>query len=266
MKWELMKPILTDPNANPPPIIPSVSKSRPPVFSKELTALVTSEYSRVRSAAPLRQRYLTFPPNLSLRADPSSSEAHTLGPLSKRLEVNFRWRYFTRVWKKVYPPLNVFIRDPSTATESSSQEAASSANIRGVCLQGSNIFEAIENVVGKPYPKRQTTCRERKSTRRDKVYSMEPVRHPSRWVRRRYQRLLGRLPALIYRQDANAATGSYRVELSAMSLLNALPRPLRQPEVDPDTLAWYELSKSEPSSKLGVRNTCTTPSHNRGTA
>ncbi|KAF9270033.1 hypothetical protein L218DRAFT_952227 [Marasmius fiardii PR-910] len=237
MKRELIEPLLTDLNAtSPPPIISRVPKSRPPVYSKELAALLTSEFSR--PAGSLRQKHLVFPPNLPAHADPSSEEARFYGPCSKRREVNARWRYFTRVQKSVYPPL-IISKRPSEETEPSSQD------VSGATVQGSNIFEAMEAIVGIPYPNRQLTRRERKATNGDTTDNTEAERrHPSRWLRRRYQRLLGRTPVLNHRHHYERLTGNYKVELSVMSLLHGVPPLVRQPEVDADSLVWYELSKS----------------------
>ena len=194
--------------------------------------------------------YLNFPPILSLRADPSSEEARLLGPLSKRREVNTRWRYFVREWKKVYPPLQVVIRDPSSGAESTSLEDVHRANLREIGTQGHGLFEEIEKLVGKPLSMRPLTRRERRASEivDDTDTSTTSVRHPARWLRRRYQRLLGRLPVLVYTRGKNPNTGRYNVELSAMSLAHDLRTAFRQSEMDGDDLAWYELSKLKRST------------------
>ncbi|KAK1228662.1 hypothetical protein PQX77_008256 [Marasmius sp. AFHP31] len=183
---------------------------------------------------------------LSPRADPSSEEARLLGPLSKRREVNTRWRYFVREWKKVYPPLQLILRDPSSGAESARLEDVDRANLREVGAQGHGLFEEIEKLVGKPLSTRPLTRRDRQTSEVADT-SNTPARHPSRWVRRRYQRLLGRLPVLAYTQGKKPNTGRYNIELSAMSLAHDLRTTFRQPEMDAENLAWYELSKSKKS-------------------
>ncbi|KAJ7293404.1 hypothetical protein C8J57DRAFT_1490821 [Mycena rebaudengoi] len=99
LRHETMEPILTDPTEPiPPKIIPAVEKSRPPVYSQELTALLTSPHSRIRR--PLDKKHLACPTTLPARADPASADARLLGPFSKRRETNIRWRYFVAECKK----------------------------------------------------------------------------------------------------------------------------------------------------------------------
>ncbi|KAJ6627104.1 hypothetical protein B0H10DRAFT_1780292, partial [Mycena sp. CBHHK59/15] len=108
LKRETIEPVLVDPTApKPPPIIPAVEKSRPPVYSAELKALLMSPHSR--TTRPLSQKELDFPTTLPARANPASDDAWLLGPLSKRRETNIRWRYFVAEWKKVRTPLQVVV-------------------------------------------------------------------------------------------------------------------------------------------------------------
>ncbi|KAF8898926.1 hypothetical protein BD779DRAFT_48542 [Infundibulicybe gibba] len=112
LRWEIMEPLLSHPQALVPPrIIPAVEKSRPPIYSPELKALLTSAHSR--TTKPLSPQALNSPPLMPARANPSSEEARLLGRLSKRREVNIRWRYFTVEWKKIRPPLEVVVKDIS---------------------------------------------------------------------------------------------------------------------------------------------------------
>ncbi|KAK7059153.1 hypothetical protein VNI00_001780 [Paramarasmius palmivorus] len=237
LRWEIMQPLLNDPTKPlPAPIIASKPKSRPPVYSKELSALITSLYSR--RTKPLSTKSLAFPPKLSLRADPTSEEARTLGPLSKRREVNTRWRYFVQEWKKVYPPLDVVVRNASDGSESSSRAATSEANIRGVGFQGERLFEEIEELVGPASP----ASRPKPRRGEESTSLTAPQRHPSRWLRRRYQALLYRLPVLVYTRNSKGG-GSYSVELSASAIGHRTTNnSCRQPELDGGNLAWYQKS------------------------
>ncbi|KAE9408283.1 hypothetical protein BT96DRAFT_954212 [Gymnopus androsaceus JB14] len=181
LKWELMEPLLIQPNAPPPdPIIRSVPKSRPPVYSPELKALLTNSASREK---PLELHQLKFPPTLS-------PQARLLGPLSKRLEFNTRWRYFEREWKKVYPPLEVAVQKEKTGR----------ANAIGFQDQG--LIDHINDMVRPSAATSPMTRRERLSS--NAQLPPPTQRHPSRWLRRRYQDLLGRLPILVFGTGSKA--------------------------------------------------------------
>jgi hypothetical protein len=218
-----IKPLLSDPNIPiPPRIIHSVEKSRPPVYSPELKALCTSGHSR--TTRPLSLKMLDFPPTLPARADPASDDARLLGPLSKRREVNIRWRYFVNQWKKVYPPLQVVANDGSNGVHQGVKDAdLLRAGIRGFGMQGRGVFEDILSIAG---PLRTSNSLTRKERRNVEVFpdptSSHPVRHPSRWLRRRYQELLGRLPVLTYSRHGAKPSGHYSVSLSPNALSSSL--------------------------------------------
>nr|GAT47844.1 predicted protein [Mycena chlorophos] len=177
LKRELMEPLLTDPNAAlPVRIIPTVESSRPPVYSPELRALLTSSASR--PAAVLKSTALDHPPTLPARADPKSEDARLFGPLSKRREVNIRWRFFVKESRKVHPPLHVAVDSGARI------EDVHSAGIRSLPMQSLRAFEDAERHASSPYV--------------------------PRWVRRRFRGLLDRLPVLHKSQKSQA----YSVNLS----------------------------------------------------
>ncbi|KAG6821358.1 hypothetical protein H0H93_014155 [Arthromyces matolae] len=256
LRWELMKPLLSHPNAQTSqPIIPSVPKSRPPVFSPELKALMLSSDSR--TTKPLTAKSLEFPPLLPARADPTSEDARLLGPFSKRREVNIRWRYFTQEWKKVLPPLQVVISNTSPDVESSdvSDDAVIRAGIRRMGMQGNGIFEGVCQIVGPLTIPRPQTRKERLSSGVS-VGALEQTRHPSRWLRRRYQELLGRLPVLKYTTRNGECVGRYSVTLSPTALAPSLRHdPSRYSEVEPEAdLEWLEFGNTRLlSPKKGSR-------------
>ncbi|KIO29726.1 hypothetical protein M407DRAFT_163428 [Tulasnella calospora MUT 4182] len=70
-------------------------RSRLPTYSPTLAALITSAHGR-SSGKAIVQSDTVHPPNLPARADPQSEDAKLMGPLSKRREVNLRWRF----WKE----------------------------------------------------------------------------------------------------------------------------------------------------------------------
>ncbi|OBZ79295.1 hypothetical protein A0H81_00776 [Grifola frondosa] len=92
LRWEIMKPLLSDLKA------PLPDRIIPQERNRDLLRLAT-------------------PPKLPNRADPTSEEARLLGPFSKRRQVNIRWRYFTQEWKKLYPPLQVTLKEETSSGE-----------------------------------------------------------------------------------------------------------------------------------------------------
>lgn len=204
------QPLLVDPSAPMPPrIISSVEKSRPPVYSPELKALLTSPFSR--TTKPLTPKKLSFPPTLPARADPTSDEARLLGRLSKRREVNIRWRFFVKEWKKVLPPLQVVCDEPSN---SSKHTNVWGAGIRGFGMQKKGVFEEILEIVGRSHKPVPTKKESRNAYGTSEASRVQEIRHPSRWLRRRYQELLGRIPILVYTCGRNGTPGNYSVTLS----------------------------------------------------
>lgn len=240
-----MQPLLSDPKAPlPPRIIPSDEKSQPPVYSPELKTLLTSNISR--TSKPLAHSDLKAPPLLPVRADPSSDDARLLGPLSKRREVNIRWRYFEQEWKKVRPPIEVTVLSTESEQLGRSQQDILRAGIREVGLQGLGLFEEVENLVGSSSPPR--TKRERQ-TLGDTTAPSNPssTRLPSRWLRRRYEALLARMPIMTHTTSHKPdGTGSYLVSLSPKARSTGQSREIELfAEVDDSDLAWIDKGRKE---------------------
>jgi len=227
----------------PERIISAEPKSRPPAYTPELTALLTSSYSR--STKPLDKKALITPPTMSVRVDPSTDEARLLGPLSKRRQVNIRWRYFVKEWKKVYPPLQVVVRQVSRSgkviSEKSDHTSLQRAGIRGVGagMQGTGVFEEVQRIVNSVQQPRPSTRRE--SGSRLTPFTSNPA--PSiRWLRRRYRQLLGRLPILAYSQS-DGRTGQYTVSIADDAILNTGKQHAnRIAEVDTNDRTWLQLA------------------------
>jgi hypothetical protein len=240
--------LLTDPAvALPPKVIPAVEKSRPPVYSPELRALLASAKSR--KTRPLALRTLTRPPKLPAEADIKSDEARLFGPFSKRREVNIRWRYFTEEWKKIRPPTQTLVREISSgrAREIVDSETIHGLGIRSVGFQGQGVYEDVGRLVGAsstalPLPRKGRHV-ERDGDLLNRA--ADPGRHKSRWVRRRYQSLLSRLPLLVYTRSS----GSYSVELSPLASLPH-PGPQCYPNANSVDLAWHGLEFLVQTKKL----------------
>lgn len=226
LKWELLNPILSDPSLPVSErIIPTKENSRPPVYTPELAALLTS--SRSRTTKPLQDRYLHSPPTLPSRADPNSEEAKLLGPFSKRREVNIRKRYFRAESAKVLPPLQVTLEkaSPDGVHTTTNMDDVHKAGIRHLNFQGFGIFEEIESFTSPPWTPPCATRRMRKQVAQTKDHEQPcSTSHPEstddtasrasntdassfsttlprRFLRRRFQSLLGKIPILTDRKS-----------------------------------------------------------------
>lgn len=213
------QPLLTDHHASPPePMFPGKPESRPPTYSPELKALLTSSCSRVK---PLSERALRSPPLLSPRADAKSEEARLLGPLSKRRELNFRWRYFVSEWKKVRPPLN--ISPASTYCEERSTFG----------FHGLQLFEDIEALAAQDPNLKRGTRRERDTSCHASLVHVDRPLPTPRWLRRRYRELLSRVPILIQKQPSKFLVSSSPLAWSS----ERFKAPFMS-EVDDGDIAW----------------------------
>ncbi|KAF7799322.1 hypothetical protein EIP86_010554 [Pleurotus ostreatoroseus] len=251
LRHEIMEPLLTDPNAPlPDRIIPAMEKSRPPVFSPELTALLTSNHSR---ESPLSPSALKKPPLMPERADPTSEDARLLGPLSKRREVNIRWRYFTAQSKKCFPPLQVEVLYPA-AGENKEQELRTDreflddVGIRPVGLQGSGVVEDLISSAGPDFIIPPQTRRERSASGKQRNANPSEQQPLPRFIRRRYRELLSRMPILTYNPKTKTGGGKYSVSV-APNVLNASTRysSSKMPTVDDTYLTWVETPASRKS-------------------
>lgn len=146
------QPLLTDPTSPlPPRIISEVERSRPPQYSPELAALLSSNFARA-GGKPMKTAHFERPPTLPPRADPNSDQARWFGPFSKRRRVNIHWRYFTSQWKSTYPPLEVSVAacpEGADGTVPMSQ-SVNALDIRGVGLQDSGVLQELHALAGPP--------------------------------------------------------------------------------------------------------------------
>ncbi|KAG1749816.1 uncharacterized protein EDB91DRAFT_1109825 [Suillus paluster] len=226
LRWELMEPLLSDPNTPlPSPIIRGKESSRPPVYSPELTALLTSGLSRRKR--PLVPGDLSFPPILPERADPNSPDAKILGPFSKRREVNARWKYFGQEWKKVLPPLQISSSPPRCVSDEGNDSSPSAA-VRKIGFDGTTVLEELVQLTTKPANRSQQGLR---------------AFLPRRWLRRRYQELLGKLPVLTFisacENVKTRKSGGFAVSL-APNALKARMQGRLLPCATDDDVAWNQ--------------------------
>lgn len=252
LRWSIMAPLLSDPTVPVPArIISPVERSRPPVYSPELAALLLSPYSR-SSGRALKPSHLHKPPTLPSRADPTSEDARIFGPLSKRREVNIRWRYFSYQWKRINPPIEISVKHQGTQKTPSQEGFALDGGIRGAGLQGTGSLEELKMLAG-AVSTRPVDPRRIDSAYRSQSPSVAADRgsSPNRYLRRRYRELLDRIPILTHSHvpgnpttataSNGRATGKYEVSLATNAL--SLRTQAHTSEVDAVDLAWFSRGK-----------------------
>jgi hypothetical protein len=199
---------------------------------------------------PVTPAAIKTPPNLPERSNPSSEEARLVGPFSKRREVNLRWRFFTEEWRKLLPPLHVVVeqKDKTYATVESSihNTALAKVGIRGFGFQGTNILDEIEDIAGSPY---KPTSLPPSSN-----HSSSPSRFvTNRFIRRRYQELLGRTPILTHshrKVDDDIQSMGYTVSLAPSAISSELwCHSSRIATADDTDLKWIAASPDQNSRK-----------------
>jgi hypothetical protein len=192
------------------------------------------------------------------RSDPSSEEGQLLGPLSKRREVNLRWRYFTKEWQKVLPPLELSVVKASDTVEAvrhlNDKRVVADAGVRGVGLQGGGVLEEVQNLAGPAWKPVSTPRRARQ--RLGQSFNT-PEQHPfspglpARWLRKRYQDLLGRIPILMYSSKERKGNDSNRGYINQYNVTlapNAISPRIRYgasrlPPVDETDSLWIQLAE-----------------------
>ena len=219
-----------------------------------MTALLTSELSR-HNSTPRKPQQLQHPPILPPRADPESSDAKILGPLSKRREVNLRWRFFEQETAKVQLPIEVSRVHISQASKSRDKPSETGtpegAKIRkvgqrtppSVGFQGTTVLQDLEAIASpNPNIKNQPL----QSPTNDPI-SASTV---NRFIRRQHRKLLRKIPILTYYKHPSSPAGKYEVSLSPLAESSLLRRlTSTAPMADEADLAWLRLpppQKPEP--------------------
>ncbi|CDO72996.1 hypothetical protein BN946_scf185007.g50 [Trametes cinnabarina] len=253
LRWEILNPLRSEPGAElPPRIIPAVESSRPPQYSKEMKALLTSDISHMTRA--LTPAALLHPPILPPRADPNSPEARALGPFSKRREVNLRWRFFQQEVQKTALPLQVVVEEPqSDGSASRKTDGASLARvgIRSIGLQDSGVFEEIE-ALALPPSKGPLSAKDgpRNDVLLEKPKPTFESHLPTRFLRRRYQQLLARIPVLAYvpprTTPKGVQAGKYQVKQSPHAVKRFAPVHATAGDAD---MAWIRYAESSQRGK-----------------
>jgi hypothetical protein len=239
----LLRPLPSTPQ--PSPIIPKIPKSRPPVYSQEFVALMRSDLGR--GPGEINNKWLRQPFGMPERVDPESEEAKMLGPLSKRREVNIRWRFYTKECDKIIPPLDLPDLDPESPLPSEKR----------TYMGDSGVFEQLLQIARSPHRDERLTRRQRKSilatgTRPTPAQSLPdveplPVQVP-RLIRRRYQELLSRIPVLM---PPLKGKNGYNI----VAHPDAIPKAVRFKstlfrEASASDIAWMDLNLGPDAKKL----------------
>lgn len=165
---------------------------------------MTSDHGRGPGA--LNSRWLKVPMTMPERGDPNSEDAKLIGPLSKRRRVNIHWRFYTSEVKKVFPPLQLVTAEPeSDVTMPEKGKGKQPGFVREkppppMAMQGSGLMEAIVKMADSPHKYETVTRIQRKLLEKScqPIPQELPVQRPSRFLRRRYQEVLHRIPILTY--------------------------------------------------------------------
>jgi len=252
----LLQPLLSDPSVPlPPPIIPPLESSRPPVYSPEMTALMESTFSR--NGPPRTAKQLQHPPILPARANPESSDAKILGPLSKRREVNLRWRFFEKETAKIQPPIEAsrvhfvqasVLHDKSTETSTIEGQLTPPP----VGFQGTSVLHDLEAIAS---PNPNLPKHTRNPVLRNPTDTDPSSSTVNRFIRRQHRKLLRKIPILTYSKHPLSPVGKYQVSLSPLAYSGS-PIMLTSavPMADEADLAWLRLPPPPPESILVMKS------------
>ena len=211
-----------------------------------MTALLGSILSR-HGSSPRAEKHLQNPPTLPSRFDPASADAKILGPLSKRREVNLRWRFFKEEIAKVRPPIEVSREHVIQAsmpleksTETGTIEGVDTGNAKQptpppVGFQGTSILRDLESIAS---PSPNIPRRAMNPPLPNNASSTPTVNH---FIRRQHRKLLREIPILTYFEHPDSPAGKYQVSLSPLappSLPGLVPTI---PMADEADLAWLNL-------------------------
>ena len=220
-----------------------MESSRPPIWSSELKALVSSDISRKK---PLKPNAILLPPTIPKeRFDPHSSESRALGPFSKRREVNLRWKFFNRQLDKTLFPLQIMLQQRTEGdklTVQTDQEALIRAGARGTGLQDAGVFEELEALSSLPgVPRFEVSSAQGDGDDTRQVLSTMRSHLSRRFLRRRFQETLSQIPILTY----TSTPGRYKVTMSP----NAGTRngPI-QSVADETDLTWLKCTEKRSGS------------------
>lgn len=216
------------------PINPQREKTCSPAYSPELVALLTSGISRV--TRPLQRHQLVSPPGLQGRANSDFKDTVLLGPPSRRREYNIRWRFFKNEWKKVYPPLQVSLQQPANHTNTHIFPNPS----LGFGFQSTVTLRELLALGGSPSRSPEPPNKQRRQEAQ-RTSDTNPFDGglSARWLQRRYQALLGRVPLLTPRpMPQDNFKRVYDVQLADIAITTSRLHASRLRFVDTEDVSW----------------------------
>ena len=137
------------------------------------------------------------------RLDPESPQSRVLGLLSKRREVNARWKYFKHQLDKTLFPLQITYKQltPDNQTIHHTEETTlKRVGARGIGLQGAGVFEELEALASPPAVIRLENRHAEDDGDDTRQIPRPAIRShlPRRFLRRRFQETLTQIPVLNY--------------------------------------------------------------------
>jgi hypothetical protein len=163
--------------------------------------------------------------------------------------------------------------------QSSDKHDTAAAGVRDVGLQGSGVFEEVKKLAGPAWKPLSTPRRAKQEPGSQPVTSCDESPFTSdlstRWLRKRYQNLLGKTPVLTYAfketKDDRRPAGQYEVSLAPSAISSHIRYGAnRLPPVDESSLSWIQLAEGngiQESETTSVKqrqgqNTITTTQNN----
>lgn len=126
--------------------------------------------------------------------------------------------------------------------------AAVKAGVRGVGLQGGRLLEGAMELAGPAWRAPYTPRRALRASELHISVALEKPFHSDlsiRWLRKRYQNLLGKLPVLTY-----SPRNGYTVALAPSAISSHIRYGAnRLPPLDDSTLEWIKLARGKQERK-----------------
>ncbi|KAG8988048.1 hypothetical protein FRB90_002996, partial [Tulasnella sp. 427] len=202
-----------------PLLIPQNPKSKLPIYSPTLLALITSAHGR-SSGKAVSESDTRHPPILPAKADPNSEDAKFLGPLSKRREVNLRWRYYKEQVAAARAPLQPL-------AETSDNQIA---------WDPEKLFHMLEDAATAP-------------SRVSPSSNMPTTNFPrsARFLRRRFAEALAKVPMIKSSSDGRT---SVSISLKGLETSDGRARVRARPPSD-ESVRWLELANAQSKDRGG---------------
>lgn len=200
-----MEPLLVQ-DLSTPPLLANRPDSREPTYHPALRSLLFSEHARDRRHHRSSEAELAYPPKLEKRDE---EQTRLLGPISKRRELNAKKRHRVKLLDQTLPPLEIQLVQAASAGEPA-EELDLSLPLQDLDLVSES--QALGH-----------------SRRRDT--SSNPSPPLKRWLRRRYNQVLGKIPIL-----------SYSIDSGKFSVTRSTDTATIAPSADEADLSWWNAN------------------------